>query len=110
MFNVQAFIYQLLAVFVKEYKSDYAMIKIDVEKILEGKKARMQDLAKYVIDGEIKPADLKEIMKDELDIVESEALALKVVSKSILQDSVNAIILKATELLSSLIPASKPAE
>jgi hypothetical protein len=104
MFNVNSFIYSLLANVTLAFKNDWEIVKTDVESFLADTKPRLQLIATAAIDGEISPADLKQYLANELQIVETQLLALEVVTKQMAEDAFNSIISTATNMLGDLIP------
>ena len=104
MFDINSFIYSLLANITLTFKNDWDIVKADVEDMLADTKPRLQLIATSAVNGEITPAELKQYLENELQELKGQLLALEVIAKQMAEDAFNSIISTATSMLGDLIP------
>lgn len=107
MFNFEVFAANILAAAANAIKNNYTVkVKEFLEQTLESKQERLREIATAVINKEIDLVDVPAYAKVELNIAESELIAIGILTATEAQEMINAIVDKAVAIYNDLMPQS----
>ena len=81
------------------YDENYPQVKVSVEDYLVKLEERLKIVAEAAASGNIDTTFLGERLKDELVLLESELIALKVIGINVVQDAINKAIETALKII-----------
>ncbi len=101
-FNFESVATDMLAAMKGVLSDNYPKVESVAKQFVQGKENRLKMVAEFYLKGEITMQKLESRLEDEKLILESELLALQVVSKALIQKAINA----ALEVLVNAIKAA----
>jgi len=90
--DITTLLADMLLAMKNEVKKDWKEVQSTAKDFLERRKARLEMVIDFRVKGEITQEEFESRMSDEKSIMESELLAMKVISKAVAQKAANAAI------------------